>query len=97
MTNLNVFLLILFVLIFGQSGLYAQQQGISINSDGTFSHASSILDVESTEKGFLFPRMTEQQRDDIQGPEQSLWTFNTDCNCLQIFIDGYRQNVNCAP
>jgi hypothetical protein len=37
----------------------------SINTDGSAADASAILDLQSTTSGFLPPRMTAAQRDDI--------------------------------
>lgn len=45
---------------------------------------SSILDVQSTGKGVLFPRMTTAQRDEITSPATSLMLFNTTTVCLEI-------------
>ena len=41
--------------------------------------ASSVLDVTSTAKGVLLPRMTATQRDAINSPTQGLIIFCTDC------------------
>ncbi len=46
---------------------------------------SSILEVHSTNKGVLFPRMTSAQRDAIVDPAQGLMLFNLDENSLQIY------------
>lgn len=48
-------------------------------------HASAILDVESTTKGFLPPRMSDAQRDAIGNPAEGLTIFNTSENCLQWY------------
>ncbi|MEY3368596.1 MAG: hypothetical protein RI973_1751, partial [Bacteroidota bacterium] len=45
---------------------------------------SAILEVQSTDKGFLLPRMTQAQRDAIQSPATGLWIFNTTSVCLEI-------------
>ena len=42
--------------------------------------ASSILDVESTDKGMLIPRLTTAQRNAITTPANSLMIFNTTTN-----------------
>jgi hypothetical protein len=47
--------------------------------------ASSILELESTEKGFLPPRMTSAQRDAIINPAEGLTIINTSTKCLQIY------------
>ena len=48
---------------------------------------SAILDVESTTSGFLPPRMTEIQMDDIFEPAEGLVIYCTDCNSrgLRVF------------
>jgi len=45
---------------------------------------SSVLDVSSTDKGFLFPRMTNVQRDAIVDPAKGLTIYNLDENSLQV-------------
>jgi hypothetical protein len=40
-------------------------------------HGTSILDVSSTNKGFLPPRMTEAQRNAISFPAEGLMIYNT--------------------
>ncbi|SMC63143.1 autotransporter outer membrane beta-barrel domain-containing protein [Moheibacter sediminis] len=48
---------------------------------------TAILDVESTEKGFLPPRMTTAQRDAINSGSftEGLIIYNTDINCIQYW------------
>ena len=70
-TKIFTILLILITL-----GLSAQ---ISINTDGTDPDGSAMLDVESTSKGFLPPRMTEAQRNTITTPAAGLVVWCTDC------------------
>jgi uncharacterized protein (TIGR02145 family) len=50
---------------------------------------SAILDVTSTELGFLLPRMTTAQRDAISSPAEALMIFNTTTKCLEIFVQGW--------
>lgn len=61
------------------------QQNIAINTDGTAAHASSILDVKSTTKGMLMPRMTSAQRGDITAPTLGLIVFDTDTKTLWVY------------
>ncbi len=58
---------------------------VSINTDGSLPNNSAMLDVKSTAKGMLPPRMTTAQRDQISLPALGLMIFNTDCNDLQYF------------
>lgn len=46
---------------------------------------SSMLDVESTTHGVLFPRMTTAQRDAITAPANGLQIYNTDSDCINIY------------
>lgn len=50
--------------------------GAGVYSSGTIS-TKSLLDIRSTTKGVLFPRMSTTQRNAISSPDTSLWIFNT--------------------
>ncbi len=52
-------------------------QAISINTDGSNAAPSAILDVKSTDKGVLVPRMTTAQRTAIAAPATGLLVFDT--------------------
>ena len=51
---------------------------ISISLTGDVPHNSAILELTSTEKGLLIPRMTENQRNSIISPANSLLIYQTD-------------------
>jgi hypothetical protein len=53
-------------------------QSVGINSDNTAPHTSAILDVKSTTKGILVPRMTATERGNISSPATGLLVFQTD-------------------
>ncbi len=57
----------------------ASAQSIEINPNGG-TNASAILDLKSTTKGFLLPRMTNAQMRAIPSPAQGLLAFCTDCS-----------------
>ena len=50
--------------------------------------ASALLDVSSTTKGFLPPRMTTTQRDAVASPAEGLTVFNTTTDKLNVFAGG---------
>ncbi len=62
-------------------------------------HSSAMLEVKSTGKGFLPPRMTQIEMNAISGPAQGLLVYNTDANALfwyngsswKRFIDTYTE------
>lgn len=55
------------------------------SSDGTAANSKSIFEARSTTKGFLFPRMTQTQRDAISSPPDGLIVFNTDTDALNQY------------
>jgi hypothetical protein len=62
----------------------AWSQGVGVNESGNNPDPSAILDVESTDKGFLPPRMTTTQRNGITSPATGLIVYNTDDDCIQV-------------
>ena len=54
-------------------------------------HASAILDVVSTTQGFLPPRMTTAQRDDITSPAAGLVIYNTTTAKLNVYTTAWEQ------
>ena len=70
-----IFVTIILFLTLLQVG-YAQSVGI--NSNGSTPDPSAMLDVESTNKGFLAPRMTAAQRGSIASPVAGLLVYQTD-------------------
>ncbi len=63
----------------------ARTQSLAINTDGSPADASALLDVKSTSKGLLPPRMTTAQRDLITTPAAGLVIFNSQTNSLQLY------------
>ncbi|MCC6599780.1 MAG: immunoglobulin domain-containing protein [Crocinitomicaceae bacterium] len=61
-----------------------QSQGVSINANGSPPDASAILDVSSTTRGALMPRMSAVQRDQIVNPADGLQIYNTTTQCINI-------------
>jgi hypothetical protein len=50
-------------------------QAVSINTDGSVANASSILDIKSTTKGVLVPRMTKAEKNGIVNPAIGLLVY----------------------
>ncbi|WP_152973311.1 fibrinogen-like YCDxxxxGGGW domain-containing protein [Lacinutrix mariniflava] len=69
------------LLILVCSGYSFCQVGIGTTSPDP----SSVLHVESTEQGFLPPRMTALQRDNIASPAEGLFIYNLDSSCFQYY------------
>jgi hypothetical protein len=56
---------------------------------GTSASASAIVDITSTTKGFLPPRMTTTQRDAISSPAAGLVIYNTTTSKLQVYTTAW--------
>jgi hypothetical protein len=79
----------LFVLILLTSGRVFSQ--VAINTDGSVPDNSALLDVKSTNKGVLIPRLTFEQRNALSNPAQGLIIFCTDCGVdgsLSVYSNG---------
>lgn len=71
----NTLLILTLLLV---SAIYLQAQSIVISEDPNANAATSaILDVQSTTKGMLIPRMTQAQRNNISSPNSGLLIYQT--------------------
>lgn len=59
--------------------------GVSINNTSAVANGSALLDMTSTTKGLLIPRMTTAQRDAINTPAVGLLIFDTNLNAFMFF------------
>lgn len=55
-------------------------QSVAINNDGSTANASAALDIKSTDKGMLIPRMTTAQREAISSPATGLLVYDITSN-----------------
>lgn len=60
-------------------------QSVAINTDNSTPDASAILDIKSTDKGLLIPRITQAERNDMATLAQGLLIFNTSSNSFQYY------------
>jgi uncharacterized protein (TIGR02145 family) len=79
------------ILLLLNSSLLLAQMGI--NTDGSAPNNSAMLDVKSTDKGFLPPRMTHAEMNSISNPAEGLIVFCTDCGLngtgvVVVFMNG---------
>jgi hypothetical protein len=67
-------------LIIGLIGIavIANTQNVAINNNGASANTSAMLDINSTTKGMLIPRMNSQQRGQIVTPAEGLIVYDTD-------------------
>jgi len=80
-TNIKPLLILALVVLLSSNQNIAQNVGIGAESFTP--DPSAMLDVKSTDKGFLPPRMTTAERDAISEPAEGLMIYNSDLKCLQ--------------
>ncbi|MCB0775500.1 MAG: tail fiber domain-containing protein [Chitinophagaceae bacterium] len=68
--------------------LSAHTQSVAINNDGAAADASAALDIKSTAKGILVPRMTQAERDAILTPANGLLIYQTNNTPGFYFYNG---------
>jgi hypothetical protein len=56
-------------------GYHSNAQSLAINTDGSTANTSAMLDVKSTLKGMLIPRMSRTERNAIAAPATGLMIF----------------------
>ncbi len=74
----------------GYQLLIAQSVGVGTNTP----NASAQLDVSSTTKGMLIPRMTDAEKIAIPSPVQGLMVFNTNTNSFQYYNGTSWNNIS---
>jgi len=79
----NLFLAVCMITGFAFS---VNAQSVGINADGSAPDNSAMLDVSSTTKGFLPPRMTTAQIEAIVNPADGLTVYNTTDKKLYVYI-----------
>jgi hypothetical protein len=85
---IKIILSFILTLLLSSSLLFSQ---VAVNTDGNAPDSSAMLDVRSSSKGFLPPRMTLDQRNAILNPAEGLIVYCTDCGSngtLSIFSNG---------
>src|SRR5687768_11944810 len=72
------------------------QQNVAINATGAPPHASAQLDLSSTNRGLLVPRMTGAQRVAIMTPAQGLLVYDLDSNSFWVYSGAAWSNLSAS-
>jgi hypothetical protein len=79
MKKLSLFIASLILLV----GYEAKTQNVTVTDNDSYTpEESAMLDVSSTDKGLLVPRLTTSQRTGISTPATGLLVFDTDINAF---------------
>ena len=60
-------------------------QSLAINTDGSTANASALLDIKSTTKGLLIPRMSKTERNSIASPATGLMVFQASPDSIGFY------------
>jgi hypothetical protein len=87
--------LIMISLFISQHSVLAQ---VAINTDSSSPDPSAMLDIKSTLKGILAPRMTTAQRITVVSPADGLWVYDTNTESFWYYQNGtgWQQIPNAA-
>ena len=79
-TIIKIFLIEVFLNFFTPN-LFSQNIAIT-DEDGYTANSSAMLDVKSTTKGMLVPRLSTEQRENVSNPATGLLVFDTTLQCF---------------
>lgn len=82
--NSKIYLFLCIIFSLPLSPLYAQGGGVTIGSKDA-PHSSAILELKSSDRGFLPPRVTAAERKNISAPAAGLVVYDTDAHLLYMF------------
>ncbi len=66
---------------------------VSVNTTGEKADSSAILDVNSSTKGVLIPRMNSSQMADVSNPADGLMIYNTDDNAFYFYDENQWKKI----
>jgi hypothetical protein len=76
--------------------MFLQDGALAIGQGAVAADASAILELESTTKGLLLPRLTTVQRDAIGSAAEGLLIYNTTTNKLNFYTGAAWEAVTSA-
>ncbi|PCI98150.1 MAG: hypothetical protein COB15_06545 [Flavobacteriales bacterium] len=79
-----------------QIGMMSVVEGQNVGINEPNPDNSALLEMTSTERGLLVPRMTEIERDAIASPAEGLIIYNTNDSCLNLYRSNYWYNMCCC-
>lgn len=84
---------LIFLFVLGISSKVAAQS-VAINTDGSAPDASAMLDVSSTTKGLLIPRVSSSDREAITSPAVGLMIYDTTEAALYYYTGAAWQRLD---
>ena len=90
------FIATLFILVLSWFG-FSQKLSMKAGTNPTLINESAALEVESNTKGFLPPRMTNDEMKAIVNPVDGLIVYNTTLGCLAYYKNGSFNCTHIAP
>lgn len=79
------------LMVFNINNLSAQlASGVSIGKNNMPPHPSALLDLSANNKGFLLPRVTSVQRNNISNPAEGLLVYDISVNKFYYYSSGWK-------
>ena len=76
---------LIFILLTALGSLGSYCQNVGINEDGSVPDASALLDVKSSSKGLLIPRLTSAERTGIANPAVGLLVYDNETESFWFY------------
>lgn len=73
-------------LFFVWFALDADAQGVLVGDTAQAPHSSAAFEIRSNQRGFLLPRLTTSQRNNINGPAIGLEIYNVTSECVEVYF-----------
>jgi len=70
-------------------------QGVTVGSANP-PDPSAVLDVQSSQQGFLLPRLTTVQRNAVLNPALGLQIYNLSTECLEMYFSTGWKSISCS-
>lgn len=101
MKQYNVLWYLVLAFFFSLATAHGQHLGAKLNDNSVSTSTSdllpfSLLDLSSTERGFLLPRLTTEERRNIPEAnlQQGLMIYNTTIDCMEFYNEGRKRWLN---
>ena len=96
MKNLKKLLTIAVFSLICQIGVLSVVEGQNIGINEPNPDNSALMEMTSSDKGLLVPRMTTAERDAIVNPADGLIIYNTNDTCLNLYRYDHWYNICCC-
>ncbi|MDD3878248.1 MAG: FISUMP domain-containing protein [Bacteroidales bacterium] len=79
----------------GNNIAFGDAGNVKVGENPQITAPSALMELESTTKGILFPRLKTSERNAISSPVEGLMLFNTTTKCLEMYVNNAWYSISC--